>query len=417
LDPAAIVDLRRHLRPGDLIAWGQGPGEPRALVEELVRERHELGGVAVFLGAGFGDTMQPEHADAIAFRGLGGFGTNARLARAGVLDVVPCHVSELPAHFASGRIGVDAVFLMLSPADAEGFHHLGLAADYLGPAIERARVVLAEVNPHVPRVIGAPRIAAERIDAFVATEGPPIEATFPSPGPVEQALARLAVERIPDGATLQFGIGAAPEAVCRALRGHRGLGLHSAFVSDSMLDLIEAGAVDNSRKSIDRGISITGLLFGSRRLFAYADRNPALQMRPIDYTHSVETLARLDDFFAINSAVEVDLTGQINAEAIGDTHIGAVGGAVDFARGARASAGGHSLVVLPSTTRDRSRSRIVPRISAVVSTARSDADLVVTEYGVADLAGAGLAERAERMIAIADPAFRDQLRAAARDLV
>jgi acyl-CoA hydrolase len=411
------LDLSRYLRPGDLIAWGQGPGEPRALSEALVRQRHQLGGVGVFLGAGFTETLRPEHADALRFHALGGFGTNARLARAGVLDVVPTHVSDLPGHFDSGRIAVDVVFLMLSPADEDGFHHLGLAADYLGPAIERARVLLAEVNPFVPRVIGAPRIAAERLDGSIRTDGPPIEVVPASPGPVESRLAELAAERIPDGAALQFGIGAAPEAVCRALRGHSDLGLHSAFVSDSMLDLIECGAVTNALKSIDRGVTITGLLFGSRRLFAYADRNPAIEMRPVGYTHAAATMGRLDHFFAVNSAVEVDLTGQINAEAVGDVHIGAVGGAVDFARGARASEGGRSLIVLPSKTRDGRRSRIVPRIAAVVSAARGDTDMVITEHGVAELAGCGLAERARRLTAIADPAFRDELTAAARSLV
>jgi acetyl-CoA hydrolase len=417
LEDDATLDLSRFLRPGDTIAWGQGPGEPRSLSELLVDQRHRLGGVGVFLGAGFSETLRPEHGDALRFRALGGFGTNARLAKAGVLDVIPSHVSDLPGHFASGRIAVDAVFLMLSPADRDGFHHLGLAADYLAPAIERARVLLAEVNPHVPRVVGAPRIAAARLDAVVGNEGLPIEVPPPSPGPAEQQLAALAAERIPAGAALQFGIGGAPEAVCRALADHRDLGLHSAFVSDSMLDLIESGAVTNARKSIDTGITVTGLLFGTRRLFAYADDNPAIEMRPVGYTHATATLARLDRFFAVNSAVEVDLTGQVNAEAVGDAHIGAVGGAVDFARGARASEGGRSLIVLPSTTRDRRRSRIVPRISTVVSAARSDADMVITEHGVAELPGCGLAERARRLITIADPAFRDELTAAAGSLV
>jgi acetyl-CoA hydrolase len=382
-----------------------------------VRQRLELGGVEVFLGASFGETLRPEHADALRFRALGGFGANARLARAGVLDVVPAHLSSLPGLIASGELGIDVVFALLSPADGDGLHHLGLAGDYLEPAIERARVVLAEINPGVPRTRGAPRIAAERIAAAVFDERPILAAPAAHVGAVERRLAACVAERVPDGATLQIGIGAAPEAVCEALAGHRDLGVHSALVNDAILDLIEAGAVTNARKPIDTGVTVTGLLFGSRRLFEFADDNPLLRSMPIAYTHGIATLARLDHFFAINSALEVDLTGQINAEAVGGVHVGAVGGVVDFVRGTQASAGGRSIVALPSAARGGTVSRIVPRLLTVTSTARSDADLIATEYGVAELRGQGLAERARRMIAIAHPDFREELERAAHRLV
>jgi acetyl-CoA hydrolase len=382
-----------------------------------VEQRGALGGIDVFLGVSFGETLRPEHADALGFQALGGFGSNARLARAGALDVLPTHISDLPGLIESGELGIDVVFALVSPADAEGRHCLGLGADYLQPAIERARVVLAEINPGVPRSRGAPRLAAERIAAAVFDERPIVAAPAARIGPLERRLGTRVAERVPDGVTLQFGIGAAPEAVCEALAGHRDLGVHSALVNDAILDLIEGGAVTNANKSIDAGVTVAGLLLGSRRLFEFADDNPLLRLMPATYTHDVRVLSRLDDFHAVNSAVEVDLTGQVNCEAIGDVHVGAVGGAVDFARGAAASSGGRSIVALPSTARNDTASRIVPRLSAVTSTARSDADLVATEHGVAELRGRGLAARARQLIEIAHPAFREGLERAARQLV
>jgi acyl-CoA hydrolase len=413
----AQIDLSRYVRAGDRIAWGQGAGEPRSLVRALVEQRAQLGGVEVFLGVSFSETLRSEHADHIRFRGLGGFGTNARLSRDGLLEVVPCHMSAVPGLIAEGRIGVDVVFVQVSPADGRGRHSLGVVADYVRAAIAKARVVIAEIDERTPRTRGDTELDAASFTTVIhADEGPP-EVPPARIGPVEESIAERVAERIPDGAVLQFGIGSTPEAVAARLRDKRDLGIHTSLFGDRALELIECGAVTNARKVVDRGIAVAGMLVGTRRLYDYAHENPALQLRPIAYTHGISVLARLAGFVAVNSAVEVDLTGQVNAESLRGVHVGAVGGAVDFMRGAVAAPGGCSIVALPSTARDGAVSRIVPRLTGGVTTAaRSDVDLIATEHGVADLRGMTLGERARRLLAIADPAFREELAFAVGEL-
>jgi acyl-CoA hydrolase len=413
----AQIDLSRYVRAGDRIAWGQGAGEPRSLVRALVEQRAQLGGVEVFLGVSFSETLRSEHADHIRFRGLGGFGTNARLSRDGLLEVVPCHMSAVPGLIAEGRIGVDVVFVQVSPADGRGRHSLGVVADYVRPAIAKARVVIAQIDERTPRTRGDTEIDAAAFTTVIhADEGPP-EVSPARIGPVEQSIAERVAERIPDGAVLQFGIGSTPEAVAARLRDKRDLGIHTSLFGDRALDLIECGAVTNARKAVDRGIAVAGMLVGTRRLYDYAHENPALELRPIAYTHGMSVLAQLAGLVAVNSAVEVDLTGQVNAESLRGVHVGAVGGAVDFMRGAVAAPGGCSIIALPSTARHGAVSRIVPRLTDSVTTAaRSDVDLVATEHGVADLRGMTLGERARRLLAIADPAFREELAFAVREL-
>ena len=415
--PAADLDLAELVRPGDRILFGQATGEPRALTTTLVEQRARLGGVEVFLGAMLSDTFQPEHADGIRFRALGGLGTNARLSRAGVLEVVPCHISAVPGLISAGSIGADVVFVQLSPPDAEGRYSLGPVADYLRPALERARVVVGEVNEHVPWTCGDTAVEPGRLDRVVRSAHAPLEVPQTPPGEAERRVGQHVAERVPDGAVLQLGIGSIPEVMCGALGEKRDLGVHSGMISDGVADLMEAGVITNRRKAIDPGATVTGVLLGGRRLFDFAHRNPAIQMRPATYTHGASVLARLERFVSVNTAVEVDLTGQVNAEVAGSLHVGAVGGAVDYVRGAAASAGGTAIIALPSTARGGSVSRIVARLGAgVTSTARSDTDLVVTEYGVAELWGRSLRERACSLIRIAHPDFRAELEEAAERL-
>jgi len=221
---------------------------------------------------------------------------------------------------------------------------------------------------------------------------------------------------IPDRAPLQIGIGAIPDAILAALAGHRELGIHSGMISDGIADLIEAGVATNSRKSFDRGITVAGVLFGTRRLNEFAHRNASLRLHLPAYTHGIDVLARIAHFVAINSAIEVDLTGQVNAEVANGTYIGAVGGQVDFVRGANAAPNGRSIIALPATAKHGKTSRVVATLrDAPVTSLRSDADLVVTEWGVAEMRGQTLAERARRMIAVAAPQFRESLERAARD--
>jgi acyl-CoA hydrolase len=405
------LELSAIIRPGDSILWGQATSEPRALTEALVAQRSRLGGVTTILGYQCSDTLRPEHADAIRFVGIGGVGRNAELYRAGVLEVLPFHLSAMPALIRDGRLRVDVVLVQVSPADEFGRHSLGLAADYLRQAMARARVVIGEVNERVPFTLGDTFVARKELDHVVYTSRPPLELSPRPPRPDEREVARQVVEAIPDGAALQFGIGAVPAAVAAGLIGKRELGIHSGQVGDWLVDLVEAGAVTNVRKALDRGVSVAGVLLGTRRLYDFAQANPALLLRSLRYTHDQGVLRTLDRLFAVNSAIEVDLTGQVNAETIDGLHVGTVGGQVDFVRGAIASRRGRSIIALPSTASGKTRSRIVSQLTDhVVTTPRSDADLVITEYGLADLRGVSLDDRAQRLIRIAHPDFRDSLR-------
>ncbi|MDE3205448.1 MAG: acetyl-CoA hydrolase/transferase family protein [Acidobacteriota bacterium] len=405
------VDLASLIRAGDTVLWSQGCGEPRALTEALMAQRHRIGYLSVFLGATFSDTLKAEYADCIQFRGIGGIGSNAVLSRAGVLDVVPVHVSALPGLITSRVLPVDVVLVQLSPAGPDGRHSLGLVADYVRPAMTAARVVVAEVNQQVPYVRGPELVGPDEIDVVVHTDRPPVELSSQEPDQAERRIGELVAGLIPDGAVIQLGVGTVPAAVGSALRSHRDLGVHSGVVGDWLADLVEAGAVTNRLKRRDRHVSVTGGLFGSRRLYDFAHDNPAVELRPLTYTHDRGVLAELDRLHTVNSAVEVDLSGQVNAEVVGGHHIGTVGGQVDFVRAGTASAGGRSLIALKSTAAGGRRSRIVAGLSQpVVTTARSDVDVIVTEFGVADLRGASLGQRAERLIAVSHPDHRAGLR-------
>ena len=402
--------LQDLIRPGDTLWWGQATAEPLTLTRALVAHRHALaqgGRLRVFVGMAASDTLQPDHADAIDFFGYAAGGTHRALAQAGVLDILPSHYSHLPGLIRSGVLPVDVVLLQVSPPDDEGRYSLGLAQEYLPAALEQARVVIGEVNPAIPWTHGSVHLQAADFALLIAAEHPPLEQTRTAPGPVEQAIARHVAALIDDGATLQLGVGNLPEAVLAALHGHRDLGLHSGAVGDGIAALAEAGVLTNAKKSLDTGVGIGGILMGSEKLRRWAHHNPALQLRGTDYTHHPEVLAASHQLAAINAAIEVDLTGQINAEVAAGVYVGAVGGAVDFLRGAALSHGGLPIVALPATA--KGKTRIVARLSGPVSTPRSDAGLIVTEHGVADLRGQTLSRRVRRLIDIAAPEHREDL--------
>lgn len=404
---AQLISL---LRAGDTLWWGQATAEPLTLTRAVVAHRHALaqgGRLRVFVGIGGSETLRPEQADVIDFFGYAASGPHRALAQAGVLDIVPSHYSHLPGLIRGGTLSVDVVLLQVSPPDEHGRYSLGLAHDYLTAALEKARVVVAEVNPAVPWTHGSMDLKACDFALLVDAEHPPLEAERAEIGPVEHAIARHIAAYVQDGATLQVGIGKIPEAVLSALHGRRDLGLHSGAIGDGIAQLAEAGVLTNARKGLDAGVGIAGMLMGGNRLRRWAHRNPQLALRGIDYTHHPEVLASLNQLVAINSAVEVDLTGQVNAEVAGGVYVGAVGGAVDFLRGAARSRGGLPIVALPATA--RGATRIVAHLSGPVSTSRCDAGLIVTEHGVADLRGQSLSRRVQRMLDIAAPEHRADL--------
>ena len=403
LDFAAIV------RPGDTVMWGQATAEPVPLTQALMAQRLAVGRFNVFLGMTQSDTPRPEHADCIAFSSYCGTAGNRALVKAGKLDILPCHYSQLPVLIASGRLKIDVLMLQLAPADQDGNYSFGIAHEFLIAAMDAARVVIAEVNEQAPWTYGERPLREADLDFIVRTSRAPLELVQPRPGETELAIARHVAGLIEDGATLQFGLGAMPEAILGALADRRDLGIHSGTIGDKVAELTRSGAITNARKSIDRGLTVTGMMMGSKRLHDFTHRNPAVQFRSTAYVHNADVLAQIDRFVVLNTAIEVDLSGQINAEVANGTYIGTVGGALDFMRAANRSRGGLPVVALPSTAgRDRA-SRIVAKLNGPVSTPRSDAGIIATEHGIADLRGATLSERRRRMIGIAHPDFREQL--------
>jgi len=401
------VDLGRCMRPGDLVVWGQGCAEPLSLTEALAGQRDQLGGVRCFTGVSRSPTVRAENCDYLSFVSYTAAGANRALADAGVLEILPVHYSELPRVLAEGPLRADVLVLSLPPAGPDGTFGLGLGADYVATLIGRARTVIGEVNDQVPDIGCDRRLRRDEIDVLVHVSRPLPEYPLAPARGVEDAIAGYIAGLIPDGATIQLGIGSIPSAVASRLRGHRDLGVHSGVITDAVADLIAAGVVTGARKSLDPGIVVTGFLMGSRALISLAAANRSTELRDTRYTHDPAVLAAQRRLVAINSATEVDLTGQVNSETAAGRYVGAVGGATDFLRGAARSDGGVPVIALPSTAGPASR--IVAHLSGPVSQARADAGVIVTEYGVADLRGLTLSERRERMLAIAHPDHRAAL--------
>jgi acyl-CoA hydrolase len=413
----AALDLARYVRPGDTVAWGQACAEPLTLTEALARQRARLGGVRCFTGVSSSAAVRSEHCDHLSFASYSAAGANRALSRAGLLEIVPSHYSELPRLLGEGPLRADVLLLALPPAGPDGSFGLGLGADYLATLIGRARVVIAEVNDQVPDVGCERRLRADEIDVMVPVSRSPAEYPQPAPAETDAAIAGHVAGLIPDGATIQLGIGSLPSAIARLLRGHRDLGVHSGMISDAVAELIEAGAVTGARKSVDTGLTVAGFLMGTRALVDRAAADRSIRLRDTSYTHDQAVLAAQHRFVAINSATEADLTGQVNTETAAGRYVGAVGGAADFLRGAARSPGGLPVIALPSTAPGRlagqTASRIVARLTGPASLARADAGVIVTEYGVADLRGLTLRQRQQRMLAIAHPEHRPALEAAA----
>lgn len=416
---AGLLDLTQYVRAGDTLVWGQGTAEPVTLTRALVQQRTQIVGrgdrLNAFLGVTRGDTFTAEQTDYLRFFGLGGLGETARLTRAGAVDVLPIRLGSVTGLIRQGRLRFDAVLVQLSEPRG-GICSTGLVGDMLQEAIRGARVVIGEINPRVPFTRGDTQLAWSDLDVVVRSDEPLMQWPPAKQSADAETIAELIAERVPDRATIQLGIGAVPEAMAPALRDKSGLGLHSGMMTDAVLDMIEAGVITNAHKPIDTGVSVTGLVFGSDRLAQWAEDNPALAVRSLDHTHGPRALSTFDDFWAINSAIEVDLSGQVNAEMMNGSYVGGIGGQLEFVRAAMSSERGRSVIAFPSAAARGAVSRIVPRlVDGVVTTPRADADLFVTEYGVADLRGVPLPERPARLIAIAHPDHRAGLERAVRE--
>jgi acetyl-CoA hydrolase len=337
------------------------------------------------MGVNWSGTVKPEHADHLRLTAYCGSGHNRKLADAGVLDIHPHPYSQLASLIRQRKIKADVVLVQVSPPNAGGEYSLGLSAEYLVPALEVCRAVIAEVNDRVPWTFSDRLLKRSDCAALVETSREPVALPYGAPGAQELAIAKHALPFIPDGATIETGLGALPDAVLRMLGEHRNLRIHSGSVGDGVVALMGKGVVADVQG---------GTLMGTRKLFDFARDNPKLRLRSIEYTHNARVLGRIERFVAVNSAIEVDYTGQVNAEVAKGSYLGAVGGALDFVRAANQSAGGVSLMLLPAA-------RIVEKLQGPVSTPRSEAGVIVTERGAADLRGCTLRERIERMRAIA----------------
>ena len=385
--------------------------EPSLLAAALPAAHAAVGPFETFLGT-LVSTSFDDAPKAMAFAGYGAMGRAARLARQGRLDVWPLHYGALEAGFASGAIRADVVLLQL--AEGPGGYCATLANDYVLAAARHARCVVAQVNARAPWCVGSELDLDLRIDAMVEVDIDLVEAPSAPSGETEAAIARHVAGLVPDAATIQIGVGTLPDAVLDALENHRDLGVHSGVLASRMSGLIARGVVTNARKSLEPGISVGNLVIGRRERFDLIDGNPAFALRPAAHTHGLGTLARQERLITINSAIEVDLLGQVNAERADGRPVGGTGGLVDFTRGARLAPKGRAILALRATDRSGSRSRIVPQVEAV-TIGRADVDTIVTEFGVAELAHLGAADRARALIAIAAPQHREMLERSLRE--
>lgn len=397
------------VHPGDRLVAAQTLGEPTELLAELFSDLAGTPDIELFAGMSLTGVLS-EAPPGMALRSFVGLGANSSLIGAGRMSLVPCHMSDLPWMLREGPLRPDVALVTVSPPDSHGACSLGLVADYARTAVDTARVVLAEVNERVPRIAGDTSIPFERISASIRTARELPEQPVVQPTETERAIAAHIAPHVADGSCLQVGVGRLGEAVLQAVAERRDLGVHSGMIGDTILQMVEEGTVTNERKSIDRGVTVAGSVLGSRRAVQMAARNDRLEIRSIDYTNALSVLTQLRDVVCINSAIEVDLLGQVNSELAEGRYVGAVGGAVDFLRGAVRS-GGRAMVALPATAKGGTVSRIVSSVGCV-SALRSDVDMVVTEYGCADLRGVSEGERAIRLVGIAAPQHRDMLRAA-----
>ena len=401
------------VKSGNRVWIQSGCGTPSPLVDALVAQAPHLNNVEIvhMMTLGSADYTRPEYEGHFRHRGLF-LGANVREAVAqGRADYTPIFLSEIEGLIESGSMPLDVVLMQVSPPDEHGFVSLGTTVDCTLTATRYAGVVIAEVNDRMPRTHGDTSIHISRISSIVETSRPLLELPAEQSTPTHMRVARNVASLIPNGATLQTGIGGISEAVLHCLDDKHDLGIHTEMCPDGVIDLMESGIMNGDRKSLHRGKAVLAFVLGSRKLFDFIHDNPTFEFRSLSYTNDPFVVAQNDRMVAINSALQIDLTGQVCADSLGTRPYSGFGGQLDFIRGAARSKGGVPIIALPSTARDGTLSRIVPMLEpgAGVVTSRADVHYVVTEHGIAYLHGRTLRERAEALIAIADPRFQAEL--------
>ncbi|MCO5183271.1 MAG: 4-hydroxybutyrate CoA-transferase [Anaerolineae bacterium] len=403
------------IKSGDRIYIGGGAGVPVKISQALVHRADTLRNVEITHILTFAEApyTRPEYQHAFRVNALF-IGSNVRQAvREGRADFTPIFLSEIPGLFRpNGPLPLDVVLISVSPPDEHGFCSFGVEVGTTKPAAENARIVIAEINKKMPRTLGDSFIHLSRLTHIIETDYPLPEAPQGGSSPLHLRIGEHIAEMIPDGATLQMGIGSIPDAVLQNLGGHRDLGVHTELFSDGIIDLVENGVINCARKTFHAGKMVVGFLFGTQRLYDFVDNNPIVELHPTDYVNDPFNISRNDRMVAVNGAIEVDLTGQVCADSIGPNIYSGVGGQLDFIRGAARAKEGLPIIALLSTAKRDTISRIVPMLTpgAGVTTTRNDVHFVVTEYGIASLYGKTIRQRAQELINIAHPNFRDELK-------
>ncbi|WP_234572367.1 acetyl-CoA hydrolase/transferase family protein [Rhodohalobacter sp. 614A] len=406
----------KQVNQGDNIFVQTAAAAPQTLVKALANRHSELSDITIYHlhTEGVAPYVNPEYRDVFKTKAFF-VGKNVRPAlETGEADYIPVFLSEIPHFFNRGIIKLNVALVNVSPPDKHGYCSLGVSVDASRAAVINADTVIAQINPNMPRTHGDGIIHKSTIDFAVEVDDPLPETSPPVLREAELSIGKHCASLIDDGATMQMGIGSIPDAVLASLTNHKDLGVHTEMFSDGLIDLLESGIVNNSKKRIHPNRTVASFLFGSRRLYDFVDDNPNVAMLDCAYVNDTAVIRRNPNVVAINSAIEVDLTGQVCADSIGTRQYSGVGGQMDFIRGASLSPGGKPIIALPSAT-SRGTSRIVPFLKegAGVVTTRAHVHYVVTEYGVADLYGKALRERAKALIEIAHPDAREELEKAA----
>ncbi|MCE0761898.1 4-hydroxybutyrate CoA-transferase [Pseudonocardia kujensis] len=399
------LDLRRHVREGDGVWWGQAGAEATPLVDALIDQAGDIGPMWAFTGLSLNRRLRelPPEVHLVSY---GAMGELRSVAAQGRLDIVPTHYSVLPRLFAERTLPTDVGLVQLSPPGHDGLCSFGFGPDYAGDAVRHTRVLIGEINARMPRTVGTPGIALEDLTAYVETDRALPGLPERAPDEVDQAIAAHVAGLVEDGDTVQIGVGSLPTAILDGLTDHADLGFHGGMITDAVVRLVRRGVLTGRRKEIDAGRIVTGSAVGTPGLYDALAELP-VDFRPASYTHNPRVLGRLGRLVAINSALAVDLAGQVGAEVSGGRYLGGVGGQADFS-GAAARTGALSVIALRSTA--GGRSTVVPALpEAVVTTTRADVDAIVTEHGIAMLRGCPLAQRGQRIAAVAAPEHRDEL--------
>ena len=408
-----IDDIVKIVRPGSRIFIGSGAAEPQTLVRMLIERGRSIADHETINLIELGTTPYAEAVLSKPFHQNAFFiGANVRDAvNEGRAEYTPIFMSELPWYLRSGRLRIDVAFIQVAPPDNYGFCSLGVSVDVVKAAAETARLVIAEVNRQMPRTLGDCFIHLKDIDHIVESDVPLIAWQPPAPDEIAQRIGQNVALLVGDGATIQAGIGMIPNAIMAHLKDKHDLGVHTEMFSDGLIDLVESGVITNRKKTLHNGKIIATFCMGTQRLYDFVDDNPLIEFHPCDYTNDPFIIARNDNMVSINAAIQIDLTGQVCADSIGAYFYAGIGGQVDFVRGAARSKGGKPVIVLPSTAKKGTVSRIVPFLDqgAGVVTSRGDVAYVATEHGICNLHGRNLRERALALISIAHPDFRDDL--------